>query len=205
MTQQQPIDALGAFLNAERFKSAASCLSSLLGQHGWFELFIPMHVNAAFALELYLKALLILNERPVPWAHHHGYLFRALPLLTRDRLVKRFSEYSKNDGELLWMKEKDARYASDLGSILEASGDVFETFRYIHRDGLPLKMGSSPNITLRFFRDELIALQPSWEASSKVMQETHMPEPLKDNSNRVVLVSPFGMKSITNPPPSDAK
>ena len=202
MTQQQPIDALGTFLNAERFKASASCLGALLQEHDWRELFIPLHVNAAFALELYLKALLILNGCDVPRSHHHGFIFNLLPRLTKDPLVKRFAEYSKDDEELLWTAKQDARYANDLESILKDSGSVFETLRYIQRDGLPPKMRSAPNITLRFFRDELIMLQPSWDASSKVIQATHIPHSLNPSTIREARVSPLGMKSIINPPPS---
>jgi HEPN domain-containing protein len=203
VTQQKPIDPLATFLNAERFKAAAACLSMLLRQQDWRELFIPMHVNAAFALELYLKALLILNGKDVPQAHHHGHLFRALSKPICAPIAKRFAAYSKNDEELLWMAKQDARYSGDLESILDDSGDVFKTLRYIHRDGLPSKMRFSPNITLRFFRDELIALQPSWEASSNVIEAAHMPLSLNESTSLETRVSPVGIKSIINPPPSN--
>ena len=204
-TSRKRSDPLEIFLNAERFKAAAGCLGALLRENDWRELFVPMHVNAALALELYLKCLLALKSCQIPPSHHHGKLFSQLPAPYKRSLIRRFREYAKNDEELIWSHKQDPRYATDLESVLNDSGNIFETLRYLYEGGLPLQMRACFTVTIRFFRDELIVLQPSWVASSEVLHSTHIPLTLNPSTKREARVSPFGRKSITNPPPSSSK
>ena len=206
MNPQQPqYDPLRIFLSAEQFKSAASCLSDLLRRNRWDELFVPMQVNAALALELYLKTLLALNKRCTN-SHHHGLMFQQLDKEYRDALSGQFDELAKDDPELLFMAGLDPRYKSDLGSILEDSGHVFERLRYLWEKPLPDKMRACFTLPIKFFRAEIMRLQPSFDsASSGLMNSSQMPASLKPNTALQVRVSPFGMKSNTIPPPSSDK
>ncbi|MEI9895879.1 MAG: hypothetical protein WDN28_18890 [Chthoniobacter sp.] len=158
-------------------------------------------------MELYLKALLTLVgctfSKQGNRGHHLGELFRQLPSLVRKRLAKQFAALAINDEELRWMKEQDARYVPELEAILDDGSAVFERLRYLHDGELPMPMRAAFGIPLQLLRAELMALQPSWEsAASDLQNASQMPSSLNPNTIRKMVVAPFGIKSMTNPPSS---
>lgn len=102
-------------------------------------------VNLAFALELYLKTLLGQLQLRVPQHHNLRNLYDTLPQEVRDEIEKAYDEHWRSQ----WLgkhaaitvakgpsdkpKWNDRRNESkDLAALLERSGNVFQTWRYIY-------------------------------------------------------------------------
>jgi hypothetical protein len=100
--------------------------------------------NPAFAAELYVKTFLAELQINVPQTHDLGKLYAAIPDSVRDEIEKSYATYRKNwygrrasitiaKGPANEPKWDDYRsQAHDLGALLNRSGDVFSSWRYIY-------------------------------------------------------------------------
>ncbi|HXY15457.1 MAG TPA: HEPN domain-containing protein [Terriglobales bacterium] len=102
-------------------------------------------VNLAFAVELYIKALLAEFQINVPQTHDLGKLYDAIPQSLRNEIEKSYDTnwrehwYGKRasitiaKGPLEQPEWRDYRnQPKNLGAVLERSGDVFTSWRYIY-------------------------------------------------------------------------
>ena len=100
-----------------------------INQNGQIILPVPAMANSAFAVELFLKAML--EEQNIPFNRHNGhrldYLFHLLPNLTKESII-------------------DAVHHPDFDENLSTCSKSFEDFRYLHED-----IFKSQNINLQFW------------------------------------------------------
>jgi hypothetical protein len=100
--------------------------------------------NLAFALELYIKTLLAEFQINVPRGHDLGKLYGEIPQSVRDEIEKSYATWRKDwygrrasitiaKGPANQPKWHDYRGKSnDLRALLDRSGDVFSSWRYIY-------------------------------------------------------------------------
>jgi hypothetical protein len=100
--------------------------------------------NLAFAVELYIKTLLAELQINVPRGHDLGKLYAEIPQSVRDEIEKSYATWRKDwygrrasvtiaKGPAKQPKWDDYRSKSnDLGAVLDRSGDVFSSWRYIY-------------------------------------------------------------------------
>ena len=100
--------------------------------------------NLAFAVELYIKTLLAELQINVPQTHDLGKLYAAIPQSVRDDIEKSYAARRKDwygrrasitiaKGPANQPKWDDYRSKSnDVGAVLDRSGDVFSSWRYIY-------------------------------------------------------------------------
>ncbi|MCK4850313.1 MAG: HEPN domain-containing protein [Phycisphaerae bacterium] len=101
--------------------------------------------NLAFAVELYIKTLLAQLEQDVPRGHNLGKLYWQIPRKVRDEIEKSWREIMKRDwfgkrGIITFAKgapdtpkwNDKARRVICLEDVLDRSGDVFSSWRYIY-------------------------------------------------------------------------
>lgn len=104
--------------NAVLFKkSAERCLKRKNLPNKKFEiLFIPGIVNCAFSIELYLKYLLIKNNKPY-WGHELLKLFDLLDSAIKQEII-RLTKYSDAEFRALFLKHSNGfvewRYIEDI-------------------------------------------------------------------------------------------
>jgi hypothetical protein len=101
-------------------------------------------VNLVFALELYLKTLLVQSATPVPWGHDLRPLYDALPQRVKPGINETYAAclaqwYGKRSSvtiakgppeEPTW-SDSHARL-DDLPSLLDRSNGLFEAWRYVY-------------------------------------------------------------------------
>jgi hypothetical protein len=161
MTNPAKIDlAHTIFQSAEQFKLAYSTLQ----QANTGALNVPMTVYGALALELYLKSLIVLEEKEPPYIHDAVKLFNELKPETQKRISGHYDKRTPGGLETM------AKARPELGlqhldfsfdAVLAASGDAFVKFRYIYEGKLSEKNWYAGPIV-----DAVIATikedQPTW-------------------------------------------
>src|ERR1700722_961654 len=115
--------------------------------------------NLAFAVELYIKTILLISKVEVPLGregHHLGKLYAAMPQHFRDVIGRSYEETRKKDwngkypsivvakgplsaGLPKW--DEDRSKSLDLGALLDRSSDIFISWRYIYEFKNPDKKG----------------------------------------------------------------
>ena len=105
--------------------------------------------NLAFALELYIKTLLAELRVNVPRGHDLGKLYCEIPRPVRDEIEKSYASRKKDwygrpasvtiaKGPLEPPRWGDyPSQSQDLTAVLERSGDVFSSWRYIYEFTAP--------------------------------------------------------------------
>jgi len=105
--------------------------------------------NLAFALELFIKTLLAELGLDVPRGHDLGKLYREIPQSVRDEIEKSYASWKKDwygrpasvtiaKGPLEQPGWGDyPSQSQDLTAVLERSGDVFSSWRYIYEFTAP--------------------------------------------------------------------
>ena len=113
---------------AEDFlRAAAKCSIEESHKNGQISVIVPELVNRAFACELYLKAYIFMESGELPKKGHKlDKLFAKLKKSTREEIYNSWLVIGENDIE-------DCVYARQMfKDNLEANGDVFCRFRYLH-------------------------------------------------------------------------
>lgn len=113
------------FLQAARFELAAMLLKDQLTIHRKFHFMPPFVTNAAFALELYMKCMIVMQGGEVPAEHDLEYLFSNISRVTKAKLRKRFNTISI---------EQKIFEKPDLDSLLKMSKDAFVFLRYAYEE-----------------------------------------------------------------------
>lgn len=108
------------------FEAAIRCNFDESVKVNKYPLMIPNFTNRAFACELYLKAILYLNEIPIKKVHKLNELF--LKLSEKDQ-KEIYNIWRTNAGENI----PNCDYVKRMfDENLEANSDVFTRFRYVH-------------------------------------------------------------------------
>jgi HEPN domain-containing protein len=149
------------FLHAETFFSALRTL------HGSAEpqlrqVIFPIAVLSAFTAELYFKALLLLDGKPLSRGHHLNDLFNKLSPETQNIVERKWNEiFALRDHALEGLDGQDARsMPTDLRSALREGNKTFELLRYLYeaKESFWFAIGDLPIV----LRRAILELQPEW-------------------------------------------
>jgi hypothetical protein len=127
-----------------------------------FHLGLAYGVNGAFAVELYLKCLLAVENRRIPKIHNLVSLFERVSPDSREKLKRRHDELETNNTVLSEFRKKGIK--TDLDSLLRHAQDVFEQFRYMF-EAVPDRMeplGFALDLFGQIVRNRILDLRPEW-------------------------------------------
>lgn len=159
----QPIPDQGVLKTADAFWKA----SQRLNNSDDSSMTVPSIVNAAFALELYLKSLnmewqlkdpsclgkekaFLKSRTAIQKGYKPSKLFKKLDANIKNKLKQKYGQH--HQGSKL---EK-------LENVLESYDDIFEDWRYIFEGGCNSLNLPSLLLLLKFFSEELHALPQNW-------------------------------------------
>jgi hypothetical protein len=91
---------------------------------------IPIVMNHAFAVELYLKCLLIIEDRSFAWVHDLRELFDLLLHHHRDRIEYHYMEWRKAQTNFF----SAATSGLLIADILGRTNLAFDEWRYLHEE-----------------------------------------------------------------------
>jgi len=172
LTQSKPVkppaDPYQVFTHGRRFMAAEEYLrrkgpdeEQELLRVGWIAL--PSNVLSAFASELFLKSLLILDGNPSLDVHNLGTLYKRLHNKKKDRLSAIWDETKEERERYLPSVETTtgAKLPRDLRGALKECGDAFTMIRYHYEDPSRSKfyLSELPRILHRY----ILEIKPEWE------------------------------------------
>jgi len=126
-----------------------------------FHLALVYGVNCAFAVELYLKCLLAVEDSQIPDTHNLKTLFNQLSRESRGKIRKRHDGLAKDHPVLSGFRQS-LGIKTDLNSLLEHGQDVFIQFRYMF-EGIPDRIepvGFALEMFGRIVRNRILDLRP---------------------------------------------
>jgi hypothetical protein len=131
-TKPAKIDPHRLFVNAGNFQHTIDALVNLTGDVRFGQ---PIVVLTAFASELFMKCLIVLEQKPYPIGHNLKSLFSKLGVQTRTKIEnewnsqivpKRSSQISAIESEI------GRKLPIDLPTLLGKGGNAFVDVRYAH-------------------------------------------------------------------------
>lgn len=168
MTDAEAFNPRQVFNQAETFGKAADLIRSQL-QPDQLDLGLPLTVNRAFSIELYLKSLLILTDRAAkPSGHKSHLLFAQLRpqeqahIREKFRLLMAYSASLRPSaleaGPMAWFwAERDA---AEADVVLKLCADAFVNHRYAYEGTVGTVYGAREMaLTLR---SVILELRPEW-------------------------------------------
>jgi hypothetical protein len=125
------------FLYADEFLRAKSVDDKTASQFNMF----PGMVISAFAAELFLKCLLILEGHTPNNTHNLGSLFKPLHNKTKARIEELWDTSVLARSAQFEMSEKftNLEMARDLRGALKECGNAFEELRYLYEDPMNVR------------------------------------------------------------------
>lgn len=158
---KKPIDPSLIFDHALRFAGSDGYLRSAKGGGNLFAMMIapPSMVLGAFAIELLLKCLLVMDTGQAPETTHHlGKLFRQLPHKRKRRIEELWDAGPRKKIRPFCLAKG---YPDDLPNALNACANAFEDLRYVYED--PAKtlfyLGELPQLLI----DVIVEIKPDWK------------------------------------------
>lgn len=123
---------------------------------------LPAIVLSAFASELFLKSLIIIEGKHPPDSHNLHTLFKRLHNKNKDGIVARWdknvtlreNEFKKNEVTL------GIKIPRDLRSALVDCGDAFERMRYLYEDPINAKFYIID--FAQIVQEQILQLKPDW-------------------------------------------
>jgi HEPN domain len=143
-----------AFTSAEAFLEVCKVLWAANKSGNTRILTLAVATNASFALEMYLKCLLILEQGQAPREHDLHKLFHALSSMTQSQLTKDHEGYLKSKG---WPID-------DLEELLKRGRNAFADFRYAHEQ-VPTGTDFRLNNLTYCVRERILKAQPEWRSA----------------------------------------
>jgi len=103
-----------------------------LANHWDHPMFVPIIVNSAFSLELYLKCLIHIERDEFPkWTQTHLLMSKLFKGLTKTHKIKIRGLYDQAWDEL-WRKYPKDRTPQPFRKAMKVSDDAFDSWRYLH-------------------------------------------------------------------------
>ena len=120
-------------------------------------LIYPTLALEAFAIELFLKCLLLLQGEEPPRTHNLAKLFRDLHPNTKRSIV---DQWDNGPRKKIVELGKKLGFPTDLPNSLVRCGDAFEELRYAFEDPekIVFYLGDLPRLLL----DQIAAAKPDW-------------------------------------------
>jgi hypothetical protein len=131
---KKPIDPEQIFGHALRFCGTDNYIRSAKGGGNLWAMMIapPTMVLGAFAIELFLKCLLVMDTGQAPETTHHlGKLFRQLPHKRKRRIQELWDAGPRKKIRPFCVAQKKP---DDLPNALNACANAFEDLRYVYED-----------------------------------------------------------------------
>ena len=122
---------------------------------------IPWSVNASFAVELYLKSLILIEGGSPSNTHNLQKLFEQLPRQRKANIAKRYKQPVKDSQKKEQMRAMG--FKTDLYSELERSKDAFSLLRYYFEDKHPSGSGFQVGFLIVILRTIILERFPEWE------------------------------------------
>lgn len=171
MSRSGAPDPHAIFLYAEAFAEAAEELQPQFRKKPPGRLHIPDAAHAApaatldaFALELYLKCLYVLDHSDSAWGHDTEKLIGELKPGTQDSLRSHYEVVLSGHAEIVAELERDHPGLQEFDRALATSSKAFETLRYLF-EGVSNVLFYWPLIRLAA-RATVLSMQPTWEPSN---------------------------------------
>jgi hypothetical protein len=158
-------DARQIFRVAAVYEEASNVIHNAMSNDKKMYLAVTHGAIAAFALELYLKCLLVIEHNAAPPEEHNPKeLFRLLRRQTKQSLRRQHNEWAPKQQAFQNLKKHIPDWEFDLDSLLEQAQDAFTQLRYSY-EGLREGMGFSLNGFTWFVRNRILKLHPEWATS----------------------------------------
>jgi hypothetical protein len=153
-------DPLTIFMQAENFALTYNALTR--PEFSTFVVFTanPMIVLSAFASELFLKCLLLLEGTDLPKMHGLHALFDLLAPDTKSRITALWDADIEQKKDQWAAAQGDKPEPLDLPSALVGGGNAFAVLRYAHEGSVNLRfvLGDLPYV----LRAAIIERKPEW-------------------------------------------
>jgi hypothetical protein len=154
-------DASLIFQSAEAFLNACRTLDADIKRGNRFILPIPMAVNSALALELFLKCLCTVESGFFFKGHEFDDQYLDLPQATKDELRRRHEKAEANDP--FFAKMRKDKYKTDLDSLLKMGKKTFVHFRYaFEKQTVAQKTVWALDNFMLDVRDIILEKRPEW-------------------------------------------
>jgi HEPN domain-containing protein len=157
------IDPLKTFMNAERFRISDRHLRSVGDLQLLNVMGTPAMVMGTFAIELYLKCILLLEKGAASDTHHLQALYRDISEETKAKLVALWkAEVPKQ--EPFWAeieKQSGSKFSRELNETLKDGSRAFTELRYLHEKDKPdcsFRLTNFPEM----LRQVIVEMKPEW-------------------------------------------
>jgi hypothetical protein len=158
-----PEKVFRAFLSAEAFLEICKVMVAALENGNFRILSLGLATNAAFALEMYLKCLLLLESGLAARGHDLYNLFHKLDQSTQSDLTKDHEEFLKRNQAFV-AKAQETGLPTDLEELLKLGRSAFTDFRYAHEQ-VPSETDFALNGLTYCVRQRILKKQPKWESA----------------------------------------
>jgi HEPN domain-containing protein len=166
-TEADKIDPLEkakrAFVSAESFLEVAKVLLDAVEQGHTRILTLALATNSSFALEMYLKSLLLVENGDAPRTHDIHDLFHALKESTRRDLTTDHDKWVSEHPGFVEQATKEG-LPTDLEELLKLGKDAFSKFRYSH-EKIPSETNWGLNALSFCVSQRLLQLHPEWKTA----------------------------------------
>jgi hypothetical protein len=139
--------------------------------------------NASFALELYLKCLLSLEQGQMPHGHDLHELFHALSDTTQSELTRDHRKFLCSQPELV-VRARMLGLPTDLEELLKLGKNAFIDFRYAHERISPGTDFALNGLTY-CVRQRILKLQPSWGSALQEVADGVLDEMKPQRTSRL--------------------
>lgn len=131
------LNAADVFRHADTFYQALDNLHTKSPKDTLRKVGMPIMVISAFACELMLKCLVLIDTGSTPRKHGLYDLYKLLKPATQDSLKAAWSSVSQQRSEILDQIDASLGYKRprDLESHLESGNDAFVQLRYVYEGG----------------------------------------------------------------------
>ncbi len=160
------INPRDVFINADAFEIVCAILNERVHAGNRLILTHVMATNAALALELYLKTLLLLETGIYRRGHDLWKLFNYLAPETRLALENEHADYIGKRPEFSAAAAR-GNYPTDLKGLLILGRHTFPDFRYMHERMAarnPHKAAFGLNHFIFVVRERILKSNPNWES-----------------------------------------
>jgi hypothetical protein len=156
------IDPFDVFKQALDFMLCDEILRRTDSPHQMAIVVRPTIVLSAFASELFLKCLLLIEGK----GRHHGHdlhvLFKKLSKQTQERIESKWDFPTKHaDAIAISERTSGQKMPTDFNSALDRCGKAFKYMRYIYEDSLSTEFYLSD--LPRMLHAVILELKPEWK------------------------------------------
>lgn len=127
-----PLKAERVFQVGWGFSRTADIVSERYRHERGSDLLAALVVNSAFAVEVYLKCVLLVEGKAAPREHSLKKLFADLDRTHQSRIKKLFDESVGRNRYAKRIQAADPAFTYRLGAVLNATSDAFEEWRYLY-------------------------------------------------------------------------